>query len=97
MGEPPAAANNHVVQVHHGALSEGSARDTNYLAAIVATVPGLIERQRPDLILYQAGMDPHDGAGISPAAFAVRDAYVFALARSRGIPVAWVWPGAMPP
>jgi len=93
MGGPPAAANNHVVQVYHSALGDGTARDAHYLAAIVETVPGLIERQRPDLILYQAGMDPHDGAGISPEALALRDADVFALARSRGIPVAWVLAG----
>jgi len=93
MGGPPAAANNHVVQVRHAALSEGSARDANYLAAVAANLSGLIERQRPDLILYQAGMDPFDGAGISAKALAVRDAYVFALARSRGIPVTWVLAG----
>jgi hypothetical protein len=93
MGGPPAATNNHVAHVHHGAFGEGPARDANYLAAIAAILPDLIERQRPDLILYQAGMDPFDGAGISAAALAVRDAYVFSLARSRGIPVAWVLAG----
>lgn len=93
MGGPPAAANNHVVQVPHAGFPQGSARDSNYLAAIAATLPGLIEEQRPDLIVYQAGMDPFDGAGITPEALAIRDAYVFALGRSQGIPVTWVLAG----
>jgi acetoin utilization deacetylase AcuC-like enzyme len=93
MGGPPAAANNHLLRVHHGELAQGAARDAHYLAAIAAHLPDLIQRQRPDLILYQAGMDPFDGAGIGPEALAVRDAYVFAQARSRGIPVAWVLAG----
>jgi acetoin utilization deacetylase AcuC-like enzyme len=93
MGGPPAAANNHVLQVQHGVFSSDFERDANYLGIISTTLPGLIRSQDPDLILYQAGMDPHDGAGISAKALAVRDAYVFALARSLNKPMAWVLAG----
>ena len=93
MGGPPAAANNHVLQVQHGVFSNDFERDANYLGIISTTLPGLIRSQDPDLILYQAGMDPHDGAGISAKALAVRDAYVFALARSLNKPMAWVLAG----
>jgi acetoin utilization deacetylase AcuC-like enzyme len=93
MGGPPAAANNHVFQVQHGAFPGEKERDANYLSITSMTLPGLIRSQNPELILYQAGMDPHDGAGISARALAIRDAYVFALARSMHIPVTWVLAG----
>jgi acetoin utilization deacetylase AcuC-like enzyme len=93
MGGPPAAPNNHVIRVNHAGLEQGARRDANYLATISSTLPGLISQHNPDLILYQAGMDPHDCAGVSPEALAVRDAYVFALARSMNKPVAWVLAG----
>jgi acetoin utilization deacetylase AcuC-like enzyme len=93
MGGPPAAANNHVFQVRHDYFSQESERDANYLAAISMILPDLISRQDPDLILYQAGMDPYDGAGISAKALAIRDAYVFALARSLNKPMTWVLAG----
>jgi len=93
MGGPPAARNNHVLRVDHEAVDLGPKRDANYLAAISGTLPPLLHRHHPDLILYQAGMDPYDGAGISPAALAIRDAYVFALARTRSTPVVWALAG----
>lgn len=82
MGGPPGTANNHVRQLQHRAFREGVQRDVNYLGIIAATLPSLVQRHDPDLILYQAGMDPYDGAGISPLALVIRDAYVFALARA---------------
>jgi acetoin utilization deacetylase AcuC-like enzyme len=93
MGGPPAATNNHVLQVRHDYFKREVERDVNYLAAISMILPDLISLQDPDLILYQAGMDPYDGAGISVKALAVRDAYVFALARSLNKPVTWVLAG----
>jgi acetoin utilization deacetylase AcuC-like enzyme len=93
MGGPPAAGNNHVHQVQHSHFHQQVERDANYLGAISAILPDLIRHHDPDLILYQAGMDPHDGAGISAKALAVRDAYVFALARSLNKPVTWVLAG----
>jgi len=94
VGGPPAWVNNHVVQVEHGAFPfDGRKRDLNYLAVLASTLPELIQRQNPDFILYQAGMDPFDGSGISPEALWTRDAYVFALARSLGKPLTWVLAG----
>jgi acetoin utilization deacetylase AcuC-like enzyme len=93
MAGPNAAANNHVVQVKHGALKAGAARDINYLATVAANLPRLIRAYNPDLILYQAGMDPYDCAGVTAQGLAARDAYVFALARSLGKPVTWVLAG----
>jgi len=93
MGGPPSAANNHVFQVGHDYFSREVERDANYLGAISMILPDLIRRQDPDLILYQAGMDPYDGAGISAKALAIRDAYVFALARSLNKPMTWVLAG----
>jgi acetoin utilization deacetylase AcuC-like enzyme len=53
---------------------------------------------RPDLVLYQAGADPYREDPYSPLALdhddlLERDRRVFAAARSRGIPVAWVLAG----
>jgi len=93
MGGPPAAANHHVFQVPHGYFKGGVERDANYLAVISLFLVDLINRQAPDLILYQAGMDPYDGAGINAKALAIRDAYVFALAQSLNKPVTWVLAG----
>ncbi len=93
MGGPLSSENNHPVQVQHGAFELGEKRDANYLAAISEILPERIRRQNPDLILYQAGMDPFDGAGISKKALAIRDAYVFALARALHKPVTWVLAG----
>jgi acetoin utilization deacetylase AcuC-like enzyme len=93
MGGPPAAKNNHVLRVNHRASRTTTGRDANYLAVVSSTLPALIQRHDPDLILYQAGVDPHDCAGVSPDALAARDAYVFSLARSMNKPVAWVLAG----
>jgi len=93
MGGPPATTNNHVFQVNHGDFSEGLERDMNYLAVISSILPDLILRHDPDVILYQAGMDPYDCAGISKEALSIRDAYVSALSRSMNKPVGWVLAG----
>jgi len=93
MGGPLSTGNNHVFQVQHREFEIGEKRDAHYLAVISEILPKLIRRQNPDLILYQAGMDPYDGAGISAKALAIRDAYVFALSRSMNKPVTWVLAG----
>jgi len=93
MGGPPSTGNNYVFQVQHREFEIGEKRDAHYLAGIAEILPELIRRQNPDLILYQAGMDPYDCAGISSKALAIRDAYVFALCRSMDKPVTWVLAG----
>jgi acetoin utilization deacetylase AcuC-like enzyme len=67
--------------------------DADYLATLASELPALLDRHRPDLILFQAGVDPHaeDRLGrlaLSDAGLLARDAYVVAEARARGIPVA---------
>jgi acetoin utilization deacetylase AcuC-like enzyme len=93
MGGPPASDNNHVLQVAHSALAKGRPRDLNYLTVISSKLPELIRQHNPDLILYQAGMDPYDCSGVTADALAVRDAYVMSLARSMGKPLTWVLAG----
>lgn len=93
MGGPPSTGNNHVFQIRHESFATGKERDAHYLAVISEMLPRLIRLQNPDLILYQAGMDPFDSAGISRAALAIRDAYVFSVSLSMGKPVTWVLAG----
>ncbi len=93
MGGPPPTENHHPFEIEHRVWAEGRKRDIHYLAAISSILLDLIKKQNPDLILYQAGMDPFDGAGISAQALAIRDAYVFALSRTLLKPVVWVLAG----
>ena len=93
MGGPDATPNNRVLAVNHRAVEKGLKRDVNYLAAISSRLPAMIDEIQPDIIIYQAGMDPYDCAGITPEALKARDAYVFSLARTRNIPLTWVLAG----
>ena len=72
--------------------------DQAYLAALAEHLPPLIERVRPDLILYQAGVDPHEGdrlgrLALSDAGLEARDRFVMRQARGRRIPLASVLGG----
>ncbi len=73
-------------------LADGM-EDTAYLAMLADVVPRVIEDFAPDLILYQAGVDPHrdDRLGrlaLSDAGLAARDRFVMRQARDRGIALA---------
>ncbi len=68
------------------------AGDQAYRDALVETLPPLIDSFRPDLILYQAGVDPHrdDKLGrlaLSDEGLARRDRFVAAEARRIGAPL----------
>ncbi len=72
--------------------------DGAYLTRIGETLPPLLERVRPDLVLYNAGVDPHreDRLGrlcLSDGGLLARDRLVLQACRSRGIPVATVLGG----
>ncbi|MBC7159230.1 MAG: histone deacetylase [Porphyrobacter sp.] len=74
------------------ALPDGTG-DEAYLAALAGALVPTIERFAPDLVLYQAGVDPHrdDRLGrlaLSDEGLTRRDRLVVAEARRRGIPVA---------
>ena len=67
--------------------------DADYLGALDAQLPPILDRFAPDIVLYQAGVDPHadDRLGrlaLSDAGLAARDTLVLREARRRGIPVA---------
>lgn len=67
--------------------------DDGYMAELARHLPPLFARVRPNLVLYQAGVDPHrdDKLGrlaLSDEGLARRDRFVVAEARGRGVPVA---------
>lgn len=72
--------------------------DDAYLAALARHLPVALARSRPDLIFYQAGVDPHkeDKLGrlaLTDAGLAARDSQVATLARAAGVPLVSVMGG----
>jgi acetoin utilization deacetylase AcuC-like enzyme len=73
-------------------LADGTG-DTAYLAVLEDVVPRVLDGFAPDLILYQAGIDPHgeDRLGrlaLTDAGLDARDRYVMRQAKAHGVPVA---------
>ena len=69
--------------------------DGAYLAALRDELPRLLDRVEPDLVLYDAGVDPHadDKLGrlaLTDAGLAGRDRYVLEACRADRVPVACV-------
>jgi acetoin utilization deacetylase AcuC-like enzyme len=67
--------------------------DAEYLALLAEHLEPAIDGFAPDLILYQAGVDPHrdDKLGrlaLSDAGLAARDRFVMGVAAARGLPLA---------
>jgi acetoin utilization deacetylase AcuC-like enzyme len=67
--------------------------DADYMAALEAALPGVLDDFAPDLILFQAGVDAHveDRLGrlaLTDAGIEARDRFVATQARHRGIPLA---------
>ena len=79
--------------------------DVAYMAAIGDTLPNVLEQLRPDLVLYNAGVDPHrdDRLGrlaLSDAGLLQRDRLVLDACLRRNVPIATVIGGgydALPP
>lgn len=66
--------------------------DEAYLAVLAGRLPGLLDALRPDLVFYNAGVDPHrdDRLGrlrLTDAGLYARDRYVVATVRARNIPL----------
>lgn len=69
--------------------------DADYLAKLVELIEPLIERSMPDVVFYNAGVDPHgaDRLGrlsLSDAGLAERDRRVIGTVRDRGLPLVGV-------
>lgn len=76
------------------ALDPGTG-DEAYLALLEAVLPPLLERARPDLVLYNAGVDPHGSDRLGRLALTSdglreRDAFVLQACLARGLPLACV-------
>ncbi len=67
--------------------------DAEYLGALETELPRVLSEAQPDLAIYIAGADPHEGDALGRLALtfdglARRDAYVISQCREVGIPVA---------
>jgi acetoin utilization deacetylase AcuC-like enzyme len=74
------------------ALPDGTGDDA-YLAALEQHLPRILNDTSPDIVLYQAGVDPHrdDRLGrlaLSDEGLAARDSFVVRQVRGRGLPIA---------
>ncbi|WP_374407937.1 histone deacetylase [Pelagerythrobacter sp.] len=74
------------------ALPDGM-EDSAYLGELARHLPAILDDFAPDIVLYQAGVDPHrdDRLGrlaLTDEGLAARDRFVIAEARARGLPVA---------
>jgi acetoin utilization deacetylase AcuC-like enzyme len=72
--------------------------DSGYLKALADTLPQLLARLSPDLVFYNAGVDPHEADRLgklclSDGGLAARDRYVINTCRSRQIPITIVMGG----
>ena len=75
-------------------LREGM-EDREYLDILAEYLPGLLDRVRPDLILYDAGVDPHQGdrlgkLSLTNTGIFQRDFHVLDTCVAQGYPVACV-------
>ncbi len=77
-------------------------RGPEMLALLEKSLPLLLARGKPDLLLYQAGADPYRKDPYSPLDLGhddlrARDRRVFEFCRDHAIPVAWVLAGGYTP
>lgn len=78
-------------------LSDG-ADDEEYLSALKTHIPDIIDKFKPELILYVAGADPYKddqlgGLALSKEGLKQRDGFIFTLAKDKDIPLAVVLGG----
>jgi acetoin utilization deacetylase AcuC-like enzyme len=83
------------------ALDPGTG-DRDYLAALETLLPPLLDRLRPDLAFYNAGVDPHEAdrlgrLALSDQGLFAREAFVLETCRRRRLPLACVVGGGYAP
>jgi acetoin utilization deacetylase AcuC-like enzyme len=81
---------------------EDGAGDDEYLAALAAHLPRVLDAHRPDIVFYLAGADPYEGDRLGRLKVTIeglrtRDRLVFEACRDRNIPVAVVMSGGYCP
>lgn len=81
-----------VGKVIHCTMGSTGARGQEYLRKLAEFLHAIVAF-RPDVIIFQAGADPHEcdplGGYISTEEMEARDRMVFTTAKKAGIPVAW--------
>ena len=81
---------------------EDGAGDDEYLSALRAHLPDVLDRQRPDLVFYLAGADPYEGDRLGRLKLTIdglraRDRAVFDACRDRDLPVVVAMSGGYAP
>ena len=81
---------------------EDGAGDDEYLAALAAHLPRVLDAHRPDIVFYLAGADPFEGDRLGRLKVTIeglrtRDRLVFDACRDRDIPVAVAMSGGYCP
>jgi acetoin utilization deacetylase AcuC-like enzyme len=81
---------------------EDGVGDEEYLAALAAHLPRVLDAHRPDLVFYLAGADPYEGdrlgrLKLTIAGLQARDRLVFDACRTRRLPVAVAMSGGYAP
>jgi len=76
--------------------------DDEYLAALQAHLPAVLDDQRPDLVFYLAGADPYEGDRLGRLKLTIgglraRDRFVFEACRDRNLPVVVTMSGGYAP
>ena len=69
--------------------------DDDYISVLRRTLPGLIADHQPDLVFYNAGVDPHHDdrlgrLGLTDEGLVARDRYVIETVRTANLPIACV-------
>jgi acetoin utilization deacetylase AcuC-like enzyme len=81
---------------------EDGAGDDEYLAALDAHLPAVLDRHRPDVVFYLAGADPYEGDRLGRLQLTIeglraRDRRVFEACRDRALPVVVAMSGGYAP
>jgi acetoin utilization deacetylase AcuC-like enzyme len=81
---------------------EDGAGDDEYLTALGAHLPAVLETHRPDVVFYLAGADPYEGDRLGRLKLTIdglraRDRFVFGACRDRELPVVVAMSGGYAP